>query len=244
MIPLYQFRAQRWSPRSLLAISAYENQGDRLECGFRRILHLRAALSSQLGSSDWASLGLPFLDHASVPFPRNIECAFPFPKIVSQSASPDSSFEVGAVELMEYVHSRATHLDVQQQQFPRTLLPALYALMRIGLYYQPLPRSQGADALIRCTEDVICNFQFKNSSKPLSDADVESEARNCGPVESSKWKSFLILVPSGGHSVNGGDDAIIHHGNVCVVLLSRAVRGALFRFARSALDRAREQAGV
>ncbi len=42
--PLFQYRAQHWSPRSLCAISEYDNPGARLEAGFRRVLHFRLAL--------------------------------------------------------------------------------------------------------------------------------------------------------------------------------------------------------
>ena len=210
VMPLFQFRSLSWSPRSLLSIKEYENPGDRLEVGFRRVLHLRLSLG---GASNWDTVGLGFLD-AFVPYPKNqLVHTYPFPKIVSVANVPEGSM----ANFMTSVHS-SSYEDVNRVIFPRSSLPDLCSLMELGQYYQPLPRSSSADAKIRCSDRAMCDFQFKNFAKPLKYSEVVAEVDK---VKMDGWCVFLVIICSAGHEVDGGVNVHVRVKNVDVLLLSK-----------------------
>jgi hypothetical protein len=99
----------------------------------------------------------------------------------------------------------------------------LCQLMLIGQYYQPLPLSKSADALIRCQEQVVCQFQFKSVHDPLSESQLRDEAAKC--QLGSGWQSFLVVVAPAGHSIADGATTRIpfefEHGCVDVIALSQ-----------------------
>lgn len=89
--------------------------------------------------------------------------------------------------------------------------------MKIGQYYQPLPMSMSADALIRCSDKTIVCFQFKNFQRPFPQSSLEEEVIKCGVDE---WNVFLVIVCTEGHLINEGKDTFVVRGRVTVVLLS------------------------
>jgi hypothetical protein len=215
VVPLFQLRAQPWSPRSLISIGEYEHAGARLESGFRRVLHLRLAL----GADCWTKIGLSCLDELSVPFPSlPLQHSYPFPKI-SGAAAANTGDSVG--DFMDRVH--AGRADVPRQVFPPSCLPELCQHLLIGQYYQPLPLSKSADALIRCQDHVVCQFQFKNVHDPLSESQLRDEAVKC--QLGSGWQSVLVVVAPAGHSIADGATTRIpfefEHGSVDVIALSK-----------------------
>jgi hypothetical protein len=227
VISLLQLRSQSWSPRSLQAISEYDTPGARLETGFRRVLHLRMSFG---GVNNWSTVGLPYLDMAGVPYPAvALTNAYPFPKIHSQG----KTYQGHVDKFMDAVHKQSA--AVPQQIFPFKTMSALYNLMKVGQYYQPLPMSKSADAKIRCSIDCMCDFQFKNFQRPFTLADAKAEA-----IKSTVpgWRVFLVVVCAAGHNVqDSGNDVTVMLENVKVILLSKAsVEAFLGRSTLSAIQ--------
>jgi hypothetical protein len=211
VFPLFLFRAQPWSPRSLISISEYDNPGCQLEAAFRRILHLRLGNACVV---TWSEVQLPFLDVVGIVTPgQSLHQLFAFSKITSAEADDTAS----AIRFMETVHSSSS--DCQKQASPVFNLNIFCESMRIGQYYQPLAMSSTADAFIRCSERVMCQFQFKNFDIPINTNQILAEVPKCNlPAD---WASYLILVCSSGHCYNGdGSDMSFIHDGVTVVLLS------------------------
>jgi hypothetical protein len=209
VVPLFQIRGYSWSPRSLRSISEYENPGGRLETGFRRVLHLRLTYNSR----SWSSIALPFLESAGVPFPAEpLKDSFPFPKISSKVGEKRG----GVADFMKKVHEGRP--DVKNQVFPVSSLGELCSEARIGQYYQFLPLSKSADALIRCDERTVCHFQFKNLAAPISVNAAVTEAAKC---ELRGWKSFLVIICTAGYEGDKGEDCIKDARDVQIILLSR-----------------------
>jgi hypothetical protein len=218
LVPVYLMRAMKFSPRSLQCIAEYDNQGDRLECGFRRVMHLRSSLGP---NNIWGDVGLPFLDNCSIPFPtKKLENAYIFPKMMNNSLRTEEE----AKKFMDAAHGETAPLQAGKTAFAPKLLPFLYSLLRIGQYYQPLPLSSSADAIIRASDRDVVNFQFKNFISHFSEALLEPE------VEKSKadgWNTYLVIVCTAGHNIqvsgdgDVGRDGMLVMGAVTVVLLSK-----------------------
>lgn len=210
-IPLYLIRGYSWIPRSIMSISENEDKGQRLESGFRRILHLRMSLQST--DSNWENLGLSILQQNNVPFPEvSLHKSYAFPKI----KNGNNQTEVEARRCMNEIHNRS--LTLSQTEFSSNCLPWLYDAMEIGQYYQPLPMSNSADALIRCSQrDLVC-FQFKNLQTPFKKKDLDVEIDKC---KVNGWNIYMVLVCTKGHLVDGGVDYFEDMNGVNVILLSK-----------------------
>jgi hypothetical protein len=211
LIPLFMLHSHMPSAHSLLAIKEYEDKGSRLECGFRRILHLRFAISTR--NVCWADVGLPYLDVCRFPFPeRPLEKSYPFPKISKKNRWKKKYL----IEFKDAAHNEK-HDAVVTSEFASSVIPHLYELMQIGQYYQPLPKSGSADAIMKCSRKKIVNFQFKNCAKPLSAAAVDIEAKKC---RAKGCDVYLVVVCTAGSS--SGTDSFTQVNGVSVAVLSLA----------------------
>ena len=207
-IPLFLMRMYNCTSRSLMSIAESENKGQRLEAGFRRILHLRIST----GATNWSELGLSILDNFHVTFPEvRLERSYPFPKIIKQN----DRTEAQSRECMNQIHQALSPL--LHTEFSLDCLPWLCDEMKIGQYYQPLPMSNSADALIRCSDhDLVC-FQFKNIQTPFRKTSLLEEIEKC---KVQGWNVFMVIVCTKGHSVGDGSDCFETIDGINVVLLS------------------------
>jgi hypothetical protein len=122
------------------------------------------------------------------------------------------------MQFMALIHTGDA--GVCKQSFPAANLSLLCQCMQIGQYYQPLPCSSSADALIRCTSTVMCQFQFKNVNHPLTLAEIAEEIPKCHLP--SDWVNYLIIVGINGHGLGDGSDHVLVEGGTTVVVLSKA----------------------
>jgi hypothetical protein len=206
-IPPFLMRMYNCPSRSIISIAESENKGHRLEAGFRRILHLRMSTRA----THWQELGLPILADFHVPFPEvRLERSYVFPKIVKQN----DRNEVQSRECMNQIHQ---DLTPPRTEFSLNCLPWLCDEMKIGQYYQPLPMSNSADALIRCSDNDLVCFQFKNFQNPFQQTMLLAESEKC---KVQGWNVFLVIVCTKGHSIGHGSDCLETIGGVNVVLLS------------------------
>ena len=222
-LSIFQLRNQNWSPRSFKSISEYDNPGARLETGFRRTLLLRLCLEQAPGViKSWGNCGLPFLDNVKIPFPKErAEQSYPFPKIVDGLTMVVSEKDID--DCMQSIHS---FVAPQKTVIPRRHLSSLCKLMKIGHYYQPVLMSGSADAKIRVSEKVMCDFQFKNFLNPISLKEAEAEVYKCAIPSTFffKWNIYLIIVCTAGHAIEGGikDVSIkIKKMNMTLIVLSK-----------------------
>jgi hypothetical protein len=170
-----------------MSIAELEDKGQRLESGFRRILHLRMSMRA----TNWSGIGLPILD-SNVPFPEARQC-------------------------INEIHNQNTS-SLSHTKYSPTCLPWLCEEMELGQYYQPLPKSSSADALIRCSNrDLVC-FQFKNLQSPFSESPLDEEIVKCIVTG---WNVYMVVVCTEGHSINEGEDYFVTRAGVNVVLLSK-----------------------
>ena len=210
LVPPFILKSLLPSIRSILAISEYVDKGSRLESGFRRILLLRFLFEP---CSSWSDVDLPFLSACSVPFPQeHYHESFAFPKIAKQNAWTEANVH----QLMDSVHN-ARHNDAIRQEFAHSALPTLIKYMKIGHYYLPLSMSGSADAMLKCSESDIVNFQFINSSTPIADSAVDAEARN---YWADGYRVFLIMVSTAGNDRD--TDYLKVVDGVTVIILSRS----------------------
>ena len=77
--------------------------------------------------------------------------------------------------------------------------------------------SGSADAMLKCSESDIVNFQFKNSSVPITDSTVDAEARNC---RADGYRVFLIIVSTAGNARDVDYLKVVD--GVTVIVLSRS----------------------
>lgn len=206
-VPVYVLRCHNCTPRSLQSITEYSEKGARLECGFRRVLHLRVLVTPH---DSWSALGLPFLD-GKVPFPQEeLKRSYSFPKIARNHNRTDEEARLCMRQIHDGTQPNYTIFSVAN-------LPCLCGEMKIGQYYQPLSLSKSADAMIRCSRNELVAFQFKNMQEPLSLNELEQEIAKSIVTD---WKVYLVVVCLG--SREDQDDQIYrenHNGKV--ILLSR-----------------------
>jgi U4/U6 small nuclear ribonucleoprotein SNU13 len=218
-VPLYLLRHCKPSIRSLASIAEHADAGSRLECGLRRVLHLRFMLKP----SNWKDCCLSILDDIGVPFPAAVprEKSYCFPKMVTKSKC--SSEDVA--NFVKAVHSGDDTCLLTQ--FPLDAMPALCNLMEIGQYYQPLPRSKSADAKMRVGNRVMLDFQMKNFVTPLTRSQLNEEVSKS---RMEGWRVYLLIVCSSGHQVTAdGEDCVEQwtEGGLsvtCVVLSKNSFR--------------------
>lgn len=209
----------------------YSEPGDRLETGFRRVLFLRLLV---LDASNWSHIGLAYLEKRLVPFLAqdvDVTNIFNFPKI-STSARGTVSM---AQQFMDVAHQEWTEeavlnpdrtaIQPSRQVFGRAFLKELSALIKIGQYYLPLPRSSAADSKMRIGPTTMIDWQFKNFMSPISQKDIENETKLCGIVG---WTVYLIIVCTAGHEVNDGEDSSFTVNGVNVIALSTSGSVATF----------------
>jgi hypothetical protein len=210
LVPPFILKLLLPSIRSILAISEYVDKGSQLESGFRRILLLRFLFKP---CSSWTDVDLPFLSECCVPFPQELyHESFAFPKIAKQNAWAEANVQ----QVMDSVHN-ARYNDAIRQEFAHSALPTLIKYMKIGHYYQPLSMSGSADAMLKCSESDIVNFQFKNSSTPITDSAVDAEARKCC---ADGYSVFLIMVSPAGNARDVDYLKVVDR--VTVIVLSRS----------------------
>lgn len=200
------------SINSLMVISTQDNPGSRLECGFRRILRLRFQLSP---CANWSDVGLSFLHINNFPFPQaKMERAYAFPKIAK-----DHSWSFEEVRnFMAGSHTINTNI-ITKSEFSAKALPRIYDLMQIGQYYQPLPLSKSADALVRCSDKEIIVFQCKNLKKEFKLIHLAEEAEKC---IADGWQVYMVVICPTGHDHLNGENVIHIYKGVTVALLSKA----------------------
>jgi hypothetical protein len=207
-IPLFLMRMYNCTSRSIMSIAESENKGQRLEAGFRRILHLRMLTRA----TNWSELGLSILDDFNVPFPEvRLERSYVFPKIVKQN----DLTEAQSREYMNQIHQDFSPL--LDTEFSLDCLPWLCDELKIGQYYQPLPMSNSANALIRCSDNDLVCFQFKNFQTPFQKSSLKQESEK---YKVQGWNVFMVIVCTKGHSVGNGSDCFETIDGVNVVLLS------------------------
>jgi hypothetical protein len=208
-IPRYLTRLYNWPYLSIMSIAELEDKGQRLESGFRRILHLRMSMRA----TNWSGIGLPILD-SNVPFPEaRLERSYVFPQISKKIERTEAE----ARQCMNEIHNQNTS-SLSHTKYSPTCLPWLCEEMELGQYYQPLPKSSSADALIRCSNrDLVC-FQFKNLQSPFPESSLDEEIVKCSVTG---WNVFMVIVCTEGHSINEGEDYFATRAGVNVVLLSK-----------------------
>ena len=198
--------------RSIVSITSTEEKGSRLEKSFWRTLQIRwISIKKNSFAGSWSLLGLSFLQDIICPFPEHgaaIE-SFIFPKITS-IARPGTSDEIA-----QFLHREGTVPD--KVEFPPEDMPALFEQMKIGHYYIPLPKSGCADSMIRCGENEVVCFQFKNLRTKINKKTATREARKSKAIG---WKVYLVIVCTAGHIVNSGANTSIDIDGVTVVMLS------------------------
>lgn len=209
-VPNYLSRAHNPSIRSIVAIAQYDDAGSRLECGFRRVFHLRFSLSPQ----SWDAAGLPFLGACRVPFPTvPYASTYPFPKITP--GRPRSEREIN--EIMTAVHSGET--CVSRVEYPQCCAASIAHLMRVGQYYLSLPKSSSADAKIKLSSQSMLDLQFKNYRKPVTRALVDSEVLKS---RMPGWEVYLVIVCPEGYETPGDIYEVKEHVH-CLVLSKHSV---------------------
>jgi hypothetical protein len=208
-IPFYLMRLYNWPYLSIMSIAEFEDKGQHLETGFRRILHLRMSMRA----TNWSGIGLPFLE-LNVPFPEaRLERSYAFPHISKKIERTEAE----AGQCMNEIHNHNTS-SLSQTRYSPTCLPWLCEEMELGQYYQPLPKSSSADALIRCSNrDLVC-FQFKNLQIPFPESLLDEEIVKCSVTG---WNVFMVVVCTEGHSIHEGEDYFVTRDGVNVVLLSK-----------------------
>ena len=223
VVPLYLIRYLNPTAKSLIAISEHEDSASRLECGFRRVLHMRFSL---LDPNSWSDVGLPFLGQCGAPYPSDkFKSSYPFPKISQQCEKYSQN---ALLKFMQNVHDGDFSAQ-RQVTFPQEAMSMLYESMKIGQYYQPLPKSGSADAKIRLRDNIMLDIQFKNQIKAFTLPQLIDEARK-SVVESDGWTVYLLIVCSSGHDIEDkeslkvGHDLIeMHSGVHCIVLSEESV---------------------
>ncbi len=149
-------------------------------------------------ATDWSELGLPILFGFGVPFPEvRLERSYVFPQIARKSERNETE----AIQCMKEIHDHNT-ASLSHTKYPPNCLPWLYNEMKIGQYYQPLPMSMSADALIRCSERTMVCFQFKNFQSPFPESSLEDEIMKCSV---DGW-NVLVVVCTEGHSMKDGEN--------------------------------------
>ncbi len=199
------------SVNSMMAISNQDNAGSRLECGFRRVLRLRFQLDP---CSSWKDIGLSFLYSSNFPFPEaKMHSTYLFPKI-----GKDNSWSEKQVRrFMEAAHSRNPSV-IRKSEFSAKALPSIYRYMKVGQYYQPLPLSSSADALLRCSENQLIVFQYKNLKDGFKFKNLTQEAIKC---IAKGWQVYLVIICPNGHDYRDGEDFVLVDKNITIGLLSK-----------------------
>lgn len=165
-----------------MEIAKITNKGDRLEMGFRRAFHLRISLNFM---TNWTDFGLPCLDQSRIPFPSNLFArSLPFPKIANNGSREPNL----AAKCMQDIHNNTLPSN---SVFHSKCLPTLCSQMEIGRYYQPFEKSSSADAMVRCGENDLLCFQFKNLQEPFNASQFPSEMKKC-IVQG--WNVIVVLV--------------------------------------------------
>ena len=179
-----------WSPRSLAAISEYEDSGLRLEVGLRRVLHLRFACLN-FDKASWRSLGLPYLDFLDIPFPNTrLTQSFPFPKVTKNGTKNIKD----VIRFFDAVHRR---LPPEKDEVNPLLLDHILSQMLMGQYYQGLPKSGGADSIMRIGDKIALYFQCNNTKRVTA----EQVSEEVGKCIAQGWTIYLVVVCSQGHNV-------------------------------------------
>jgi len=223
-VPLYLLRTQRWAPASLKNVVHYNETGDRLETGFRRVLFLRLSV---LDVQSWDGISLGYLGTTGVPFPAipgdEVMTIFNLPKM-SRSAKGDAESAKDFMDLAHQVIDAKCLFDPartspSRQTFHPDWLKQISELMRFGHMYIPLPRSSSADAMMRLGDKIKLDWQFKNFIDPISLDSMKQEAELCSI---SGWTVYLVIFCSKGHCANDdGSDFVFKHKGVQVIALSR-----------------------
>lgn len=220
-VSLYLLRSQRWATGALRNIAQYRSPGDRIETGYRRVLFLRLSV---LEASNWAGIGLGFLDSAGVPYLPDQKSMniFNLPKF-SGSVQDDIR---SARDFMCAAHTQSDEngmLDPDRTMVSSTLQPfsnlffkEISELMQIGQFYLPLPQSSSADATMRVGQTTKLHWQFKNCSTPISNATMENEAELCAIPG---WRVYLVIFCTKGNE--NGSDCVFAHRGVNVIALSQ-----------------------
>ena len=76
-------------------------------------------------------------------------------------------------------------------------------------------RKPSGNAMLKCSESDIVNFQFKNSSTPIVDSAVDDEARKC---LADGCNVFLIMVSTAGNARDADYEKVVD--GVTVIVLS------------------------
>jgi len=192
LIPKFMRSYQHKHSRLIEDILKDRDIGNRMECAFLRILHLR--LTTQVASEpvDWSSIDLPAISSLLNPPPCVIDSTrmFAAPKIASSGWTKEE-----VVETMGAIHNNNV-LDSLRATFPPDALPCIFECMFTGHLYVPLPKSSSADLFIKLAADCMLCFQFKNSSTNLTKEKIETEAKKC---TAAGWNVMLVLVCSSGN---------------------------------------------
>ena len=156
------------------------------------------------------------MDQESIIFPKIKPTAFyAFPKICKDAKC--SLDEITCI--MKNIHLKDSS-SVCTSEFSKYALSCIFGQMNIGQYYQPLPRSNSADALIRLNDNSIINIQYKNLQNPITSAIIKSERRK---ALINGWNCYLLIICPSGHYKDSKEDLIIEkNDSLCkTIVLSR-----------------------
>lgn len=112
------------------------------------------------------------------------------------------------------------NISISNSLFHPDCFVTLCSKMQIGRYYQPFEMSKSADAMVRCGEnDLIC-FQFKNLQEPYKKSNFPDEMRKCIVPG---WNVTVVLVCNLGYQDDNNidnvkDDTLIFYPDIVVEL--------------------------
>jgi len=169
-----------------------------------------------MGATNWRSVGLGLLDDINVPFSTiPMTDSYPLPKIAGNahgSAADASNF-------LTTVHRHQSNVD--RHVLSPSQLTDLFQSMHIGQYYQFLPKSRCADAVIRCDDRTVVQFQFKNWVTPITPDELRAEVSKC--EISNGWVSYLVVMCSMGYAgPTASEDLVQDMAGMKVIVLSKA----------------------
>ena len=199
IIPNFLIDQVEQQGRSLFAIAQYEDNGGRLESAARRSFFIRCSITKP---TTWKSLNLSILDDEGIVFPKTSPTAiFPFPKICKKNKWT----ELEVIETMKYFHEKVFS-DQIKTEFSIDALPEICGHMLIGQYYQSLPRSGSADALIRLNDNTILEIQFKNYQNPINRSEIINNELEKSSIDG--WNCYLIVICTSGHNESECNDLV------------------------------------
>lgn len=217
--PKFLFDDLERNNKSLCAIAQYEDKGGRLESAARRAFFIRC--SSTLPIINWTSLHLPTLDKEGIVFPEILpKKCFLFPKICKDNEWSESEVN----NTMTIFHQNTISLFKFKSEFSKFALPSICKNMLIGQYYQGLPRSGSADAIMRLNDNTVLEIQYKNYKEPIKRSEIIKHELDKSSI--NDFNCYLVVICISGHDESEDIDLVFSPENSDsfirkVVVLSR-----------------------